>query len=179
MKSRYQIRKGTPLDAELLVGLMHQYCAEIYPVSVYPSVEKLQNDLKNNQGKLFFLIAEDQRQKAVGFISWEHCYDWHCTSWGSVLSDFYVEKTHRGSGLALQMIVRAFAKAQSCGAEFMITLATAHGFGQKLCARFAHHDKGEQYTFGDDVFRAIATSPSEPGKAVVKHLKILQQDKKD
>ncbi|MFB6098537.1 MAG: N-acetyltransferase family protein [Salinibacter sp.] len=111
------IRKATPDDAELLVDLILELAAyEKRLDEAEPSVELLEEHLAEEAlTGCEALLAETERDTAVGFALFFHNYSTFQTNAGLYLEDLFVRPTYRGEGIGLALFRRVARIAQERG----------------------------------------------------------------
>jgi diamine N-acetyltransferase len=112
------IRKATPDDAETLQDLILELAAyERLLDEAEPSVELLREHLSEEAlTGCEALIAETERDTAVGFALFFHNYSTFLTNAGLYVEDIYVKSTYRGEGIGFALLQRCaeIAEARGC-----------------------------------------------------------------
>ncbi|MFB6277946.1 MAG: N-acetyltransferase family protein [Salinibacter sp.] len=112
------IRKATPDDAKTLVDLILELAAyEKLLDEAEPSVELLEEHLAEEAlTGCEALLAETERDTAVGFALFFHNYSTFQTNAGLYLEDLFVRSTYRGEGIGLALFRRVaqIAEARGC-----------------------------------------------------------------
>ncbi len=111
------IRKATPDDAKTLVDLILELAAfEKLLDEAEPSVELLEEHLAEEAlTGCEALLAETERDTAVGFALFFHNYSTFQTNAGLYVEDLFVRPTYRGEGIGLKLFRRVAQVAQERG----------------------------------------------------------------
>ena len=110
------VREFDPADAAALAALFAAYMRETYgaPNAMTAAV------LRRDAGRRFrVLLAINGGAGPVGFAAWASTYDLHHAMPGIEVSDLFVERQHRGRGVALRLIARLAQIASAEGATFI------------------------------------------------------------
>ena len=112
------IRKATPDDAKTLVDLILELAAyEKLLDEAEPSVELLEEHLSEEAlTGCEALLAETERDTAVGFALFFHNYSTFQTNAGLYVEDLFVCPTYRGEGIGFALFQRLaqIAEARGC-----------------------------------------------------------------
>jgi len=102
------IRKATPDDAKTLVDLILELAAyEKLLDEAEPSVELLEEHLAEEAlTGCEALLAETERDTAVGFALFFHNYSTFQTNAGLYVEDLFVRPTYRGEGIGFALFQR-------------------------------------------------------------------------
>ena len=111
------IRKATPDDAKTLVDLILELAAfEKLLDEAEPSVELLEEHLAEEAlTGCEALLAETQRDTAVGFALFFHNYSTFQTNAGLYVEDLFVRPTYRGEGIGFALFQRLAQIAEERG----------------------------------------------------------------
>jgi GNAT superfamily N-acetyltransferase len=111
------IRKATPDDAKTLVDLILELAAyEKLLDEAEPSVELLEEHLAEEAlTGCEALLAETERDTAVGFALFFHNYSTFQTNAGLYVEDLFVRPTYRGEGIGRKLFRRVAQIAQERG----------------------------------------------------------------
>ena len=111
------IRKATPDDAKTLVDLILELASyENLMDEAEPSVELLEEHLAAEAlTGCEALLAETERDTAVGFALFFHNYSTFQTNAGLYLEDLFVKPTYRGEGIGLALVHRVAEIAEQRG----------------------------------------------------------------
>lgn len=115
------IRKATPDDAETLVELILELAAyERLLDEAEPSTELLREHLSEEAlTGCEALIAETDRETAVGFALFFHNYSTFLTNAGLYVEDLFVRSTYRGEGIGFALLQRLAQLAEERGCRRM------------------------------------------------------------
>lgn len=152
----YSIRDAKIDDIPDILRLINSLCVELWNIHTTMTKEKLENDVFCENSIEHIILAQNTDGKAIGFLSWEKSYDWHHGVWGASLTDLFILKPHRGSGLVIKMIAWFCDDILQNGGIFFRTLTADDGFAQKMGARFGMENKGIQYTIANKALAQIA-----------------------
>ena len=114
---RVSIRKATPDDAKTLVDLIVELATyENLLDEAEPSVELLEEHLSAEAlTGCEALLAETERDTAVGFALFFHNYSTFQTNAGLYVEDLFVRSTYRGEGIGLALFRRLAEIAEKRG----------------------------------------------------------------
>lgn len=115
------IRKATPSDAKTLVDLILELAAyERLLDAAEPSVDLLEEHLSAEAlTGCEALIAETDRDTAVGFALFFHNYSTFLTNAGLYVEDLFVRPTYRGEGIGFALFQRLAQIARERGCRRM------------------------------------------------------------
>ena len=115
------IRKATPDDAKTLVDLILELAAyEKLLDEAEPSVGLLEEHLSEEAlTGCEALLAETERDTAVGFALFFHNYSTFQTNAGLYLEDLFVRPTYRGEGIGVALFQRCARIARERGCRRM------------------------------------------------------------
>jgi diamine N-acetyltransferase len=115
------IRKATPDDAEILQELILELAAyERLLDEAEPSVDLLREHLSEEAlTGCEALIAETERETAVGFALFFHNYSTFLTNAGLYVEDLFVRSTYRGEGIGFALLQRLAEIAEERGCRRM------------------------------------------------------------
>jgi len=125
--------------------------------------------LQDGLGSRFRALIATVAGQAAGFVAWEPAYDLHhCLTGGHVL-DLYVDRRHRGRGVAVRLIASTAALVQRAGGAFIKGGAVDAGTGARLYARFAPAF-GNDYILGGRAFRHLAARSDLPLRELLRSM---------
>lgn len=115
------IRKATPEDADTLVELILELAAyEKLLDEAEPSADLLREHLSAEAlTGCEALIAETERDTAIGFALFFHNYSTFLTNAGLHVEDLFVKSTYRGEGIGFALFQRLAQIAQERGCRRM------------------------------------------------------------
>lgn len=115
------IRKATPDDAETIQDLILELAAyEKLLDEAEPSVDLLREHLSEEAlTGCEALIAETERDTAVGFALFYHSYSTFLTNAGLYVEDLYVKGTYQGEGIGYALMQRLAEIAEQRGCRRM------------------------------------------------------------
>ncbi len=160
------IRKATPDDAKTLIDLILELAAfEKLLDEAEPSVELLEEHLAEEAlTGCEALLAETERDTAVGFALFFHNYSTFQTNAGLYVEDLFVRPTYRGEGIGFALFRRLAQIAETRGCR-RIDLAVldwnteAVDFYEELGAEPL--DDWTTMRLDEDAIEDVATADSE------------------
>jgi GNAT superfamily N-acetyltransferase len=147
------IRPFQAQDAPFVSALFAAYMAELFGGANVMTPERL----IAGSGRHFELtVAEDDAQ-GVGFAAWRETYDLHNDVLGGEISDFFVAPSHRGRGVAVQLVAGVAGEIKRRGGGFLCSLVLQDDPARvKLARRWGVGFAGEHTYLAQAVFHRMA-----------------------
>lgn len=165
------VRAFEPDDARDVAALFAAYMAEALGGASLMTPERFAAGC----GRYFELtVAADG--PLIGFAAWRETYDLHHAVPGGEVMDFFVARSHRGRGVAAQLVAGVAAAVKSRGGAFLYSLVLPDDPARlKLARRWGVGFAGEHTYLGQDVFERMAGWGGRgPARAVLRELIALR-----
>ena len=147
------VRSFEPDDAREVAALFAAYMAEALGGSSVMTPELLAAGC----GRHFELTVAADGRDLVGFAVWRESYDLHHAVPGGEITDFFVERAHRGRGVAVQLVAAVTAQVKARGGAFLFSLVLPDDPARlKLARRWGVSFAGEHTYLAPEVFEQMA-----------------------
>jgi GNAT superfamily N-acetyltransferase len=147
------VRPFQAQDAPAVSALFGAYMAELYGGANLMTPERLLAGC----GRRFELTAADDGGEIVGFAAWRETYDLHHDVLGGEIADFFVAPSHRGRGVAVQLVAGVAGEIKRRGGVFLCTLVLQDDPARvKLARRWGVGFAGEHTYLAEAVFHRMA-----------------------
>jgi GNAT superfamily N-acetyltransferase len=147
------VRPFQAQDAPAVSALFGAYMAGLYGGANLMTPERLISGC----GRHFELTAADDGGEIVGFAAWRETYDLHHDVLGGEIADFFVQPSHRGRGVAVQLVAGVAGEIKRRGGVFLCTLVLQDDPARvKLARRWGVGFAGEHTYLAEAVFHRMA-----------------------
>ena len=162
------IRPFEPGDAPRVSALFASYMAEVYGGANAMTPERLVQGV----GRFFELTLAAEGDARVGFAAWRETYDLHHAVSGGEVADFYVAPSHRGRGLAVQLVAAVASAVKGRGGAFLYSLVLPDDPARlKLARRWGVGFSGEHTYLAQEAFERMAAWGGEgPARPAIRQL---------
>lgn len=150
---RVAFREVDGRDAPVLAGLIDGYMRETFDVGFVAPTQRLADGLV--AGWVRALLAE-RGSEPVGFVAWTWAWDLHHCVRGAEVVDLWVDRAHRGHGLAPRLVATVARVCRDEGGVFVKGQAVTSGSGRGLYERIAMSFPGTDCIVGGRAFRVLA-----------------------
>ena len=166
------VRPFEPADAPPVAALFAAYMAEALGGESVMTPERLAAGC----GRYFELTLACDGPAVVGFAAWRESYDLHHAISGGEVMDFFVSPSHRGRGVAVQLVAGVAAAVKASGGAFLYSLVLPGDPARlKLARRWGVGFTGEHTYLAQEVFERIADwGGRAPAKAAIRELLALR-----
>ena len=165
------VRPFQPDDAAEVAALFAGYMAEALGGASVMTPERLVAGC----GRHFeLMLAADG--PVVGFAAWRETYDLHHAAAGGEVMDFFVAPSHRGRGVAVQLVAAVAAVVRARGGAFLYSMVIPDDPARlKLARRWGVGFAGEHTYLAQQVFERMAVwGGRTPARAVLRDLLALR-----
>jgi GNAT superfamily N-acetyltransferase len=166
------VRRFEPRDAEQVSALFADYMRELFGARNAMTPERL----VAGHGVHFELALAAEGDDIVGFAAWRRTYDLHNDAGGGEVADFFVAPSHRGRGVAVQLVAGVAAGVQRCGGVFLSSLVLQDDPARvKLARRWGVGFAGEHTYLAPAIFERMAAWGGEGNtRAAIRQLLALR-----
>lgn len=165
------IRLAEEKDIPRFIELMDDYMMELFQkhTSLTPDA-----CLRDGFGRCFNTVVAERDGRLIGFGVWQGAYDIHWGIKGGNVMDLYVEKPHRGSGIALQIVAAIAHEVQRDGGIFFSGMAVDDERVSRLYKRLAMGFRGEECIVGGRAFREFASLHGRSARDILRSLPVKE-----
>jgi len=147
------VRPFQAQDAAAVSALFGAYMRELFGGANAMTPEKL----VAGHGRHFELTLAADGAEVVGFAAWRETYDLHNDVLGGEIADFFVSPSHRGRGVAVQVVAGVAGEIRRRGGLFLCSLVLQDDPGRvKLARRWGVGFAGEHTYLAEAVFQRMA-----------------------
>ena len=147
------VRPFEPDDAGKVAALFAAYMAEALGGASVMTPERLVAGC----GRHFELTVAAEGDAIVAFAAWRETYDLHHGVSGGEVIDFFVAPSHRGLGVAVQLVAGVAAAVKGRGGAFLYSLVLPDDPARlKLARRWGVGFAGEHTYLAHEVFERMA-----------------------
>lgn len=147
------IRPFQAQDAPFVSALFAAYMAELYGGANAMTPERL----VAGHGRHFELTVAEDGDGIVGFAAWRETYDLHNDVLGGEIADFFVAASHRGRGVAVQLVAGVAGEIKRRGGRFLCSLVLQDDPARvKLARGWGVGFAGEHTYLAEAVFHRMA-----------------------
>ncbi|HTX48790.1 MAG TPA: GNAT family N-acetyltransferase [Caulobacteraceae bacterium] len=147
------IRPFQAHDASFVSALFAAYMAELFGAANAMTAERLVAGC----GRHFELMVAEDGATLVGFAAWREIYDLHNDVLGGEIADFFVAPSHRGRGVAVQLVAGVAGEIKRRGGVFLCSLVLQDDPARvKLARRWGVGFAGEHTYLAEAVFHRMA-----------------------
>lgn len=170
---QYHIRSATLDDSATLAVIITAFMQETFQRPWGGTPQKLAQDGLGTALQIVvaeIVVAETDNRQLIAFAAWQPSYDLHHCIKGGEVMDMFVEPTHRGRGVAMQLIVAIALQIQQQGGVFIRGQAVENPAVQRLYQRCAHCFPASECYVSGRAFRRLTELSGQPLRDVVKNL---------
>ena len=147
------VRPFQAQDAPFVSALFGANMTELYGGANAMTPERLISGC----GRYFDLTVAEGDSEIVGFAAWRETYDLHHDALGGEIADFFVSPSHRGRGVAVQVVAGVAGEIRRRGGLFLCSLVLQDDPGRvKLARRWGVGFAGEHTYLAEAVFHRMA-----------------------
>jgi GNAT superfamily N-acetyltransferase len=168
----YRAARCEPREVNMLAALLEAYMRETFGSPWKGSAEALARDGFGARFELTVAVLDgvDCDGSLIGFAAWYTRYDLHHCLHGVEVMDLYVERAHRGRGVAIRLLARIAADAAKSGACFLAGQAVEDPAMHRLYRRFTQSFSGLHCYLSGRAFNVLTGSTDRPLRALVRSL---------
>ena len=162
------VRSALPRDVPDVARLVERFMHDAFSRAWGGSAEALARD---GFGAHFDMsVAAKTGAGLVGFAAWEGIYDLHHCVPGAHIIDLYVDPSHRGVGVALELLADVAARVRDRGGRFLRGQALPARGLEHLYGRVAVLFPGDECNVGGRAFRVLADLAGVPAREAIRRL---------